>query len=613
MEKYRMRYSLAALAILMVLRAAAVPVTTPDAVLASARAAAGVNDSAYAGCIRLSGTKQSDGLSGQWSKLIDLATGKTREAADFSVFSSGVVWDGHHGWRQNYSGGVHPIDSQFMQSVLVTDGWLAQFGYLRRNALGAALELLEDQKVEGRIYAVIRATPHQGQPVELWFDKDTRRLARTVQIMTIDVRTIRYDDYRTAQGLSIPFKITTDSGDASHADVIQIEHVDKTRASPYDFGRPRSPDDFEITGHKTVVPIEFDGNVVVEATLNGQGPFAFILDTGGAAILTPDAAAALRLNPVGAGSGGGAGAGRVSVQYTRVERTQIGGMTLRNQPFVVIALSYDAVERGARPPLAGILGVELFERFAMQLNYHEKTLAFEPLSGYRHRGGGVALPIFFSDDEPLLVAKIDGISGDVGLDTGNSGTLIVQGIWADRHQLKQQMMSGYPSLGFGMGGASSNWTSRADFEIAGHRFARIIAHYAPDTKGAFSSRTESGNVGNEILANFTLDFDYGHGQIWFEPVPSAPQRPFGRAGVNWIKEHAEAFKVVAVAAGSPAAEAGLKVNDEIVAINGTSSNQLSGRDFSRAVRLPPDTKLTFSIVRAGQPQTVVLVLKELLP
>jgi C-terminal processing protease CtpA/Prc len=68
-----------------------------------------------------------------------------------------------------------------------------------------------------------------------------------------------------------------------------------------------------------------------------------------------------------------------------------------------------------------------------------------------------------------------------------------------------------------------------------------------------------------------------------------------------------------VAAGSPAADAGLKVGDEIVAVDGTSSNQLSGWDFGRATRRPPDTQLTLSIVRAGQPQSVILTLKELLP
>jgi membrane-associated protease RseP (regulator of RpoE activity) len=597
--------------VLVALWAPTVSIAGAQAMLASARAAAGARESAFVGYLRLSGSERASGLNGRWSKLIDLATGKTRDDSNFGVFSTADVWDGHRGWHQDMSGGVHPRDSEFMRKVHVTEAWLAQFGYLRSNALGAVLKPLEDREADGRNFVVLQATPRQGQPVELWFDKDTKRLARTVQIMTIDVRTIRYDDYRQEQGLFIPFKITSDDGNA--ADVIQIEHIERVGAAAGDFGRPRAPDDFAIAGGKTVVPIEIAGYVIVEAMLNGQGPFAFILDTGGLDILTPEAATALGLKPVGAGTSGGSGSGTVSEQYARVDRVQIGGMTMRNQPFTVIALSYDTVERGARPRLAGILGLELFERFAMQLNYHEKTLAFEPLSGYQHRGGGIAVPIFFSENEPLLVAKIAGLSGDVGLDTGNAGTLIVQGIWADRNGLKQQMMRGYPSLGFGMGGASSNWTSRVDFEIAGHRFEGIIARYAADTKGAFSSRTESGNVGNDILANFTLGFDYGRGQIWFEPAPSPEQRPFARAGVSVSKERAEAFKVVAVAAGSPAADAGLEVGDEIVAIDGTPANQLSGWDFRRTIRLPPGTKVMLSIVRAGQSQAAELILKELLP
>jgi hypothetical protein len=613
MHKCRAHFRIAAAGALMALHAATVLAAKPDAVLASARAAAAAGDGSYTGLIIESGSERESGLNGRWSKTVDLGTGKIRVVADFGVFSMGTVWDGRRYWRQDESGGVHPIDSDFMRAVHVTDAWLAQLGYLRRNALGAALDSLEDRTEEGRQFSVIRATPPHGQPVELWFDQDTKRLARSVQVMTIDVRTVRYDDYRTVRGLVLPFRITTDSGDVSHADVIQVDRVDRSSARTESFRRPRTPDDFAIAGGKTIVPVEFDGDVIVEARLNGQGPFAFILDTGGHDILTPDAAGALGLTPVGDGVGGGSGEGTVPVQYARVDRLEIGGLTMRNQSFVVIPLQYDTVERGSRPALAGILGLELFERFAMRLDYHMRTLEFAPLSGYRHRGPGTAVPIFFSDDEPLLVAKIAGIAGDVGLDTGNSGTLIVQGIWADTHGLKQQMMSGFPSLGFGMGGASSNWATRVDFELAGQPFLRIIGRYAPDKRGAFSSRTESGNVGNEILSNFTLDFDYGHSQIWFEPAPRTEQRPFNRSGLSEVKEHAVAFKVVAVAAQTPAAEAGLQVGDEIVAVDGTPSRQLSGRDFRRAVRLPPGTKLTLSIVRAGQPGTAILTLRDLLP
>jgi hypothetical protein len=612
MSTHRAHFLIAVTGLLLT-AAATCSAASPAAVLRAARAAAAFADASYAGLIVESGSERQSGLNGRWSKTIDLTTGRSRVVTDFGVFSTSTTWDGRHYWRQDMSGGVHQVDSDFMQAVHVTDAWLASFGYLRRAALGAALQPLADRTLDGHTFAIIRATPPHGQPVELWFDQSTWLLRRTVQVMTIDVRTVRYDDYRPVRGLLLPFTITTDSGDESHSDIVHIEQVADAAAKSEPFASPRAADDSTIAGGKTVVPIEFDGDVIVTAKLNDQGPLDFILDTGGHDILTPAAAQALGLKPVGAGASGGSGAGKVAEQYTRVERMQIGGLTMRDQAFTVIALPYDAVERGGRAPLAGILGLELFERFAMRLDYHARTLTFEPAATYRHSGNAVAVPIFFSDDEPLLRAKIAGVAGDVGLDTGNSGTLIVQGIWADRQGLKERMMSGFPALGFGMGGASSSWSSWVDFELAGRRFARVIGYYTPDTHGAFSSRTEAGNVGNQILANFTLDFDYAHSRIWFEAAPEHPLPPFGRAGVTAVKERPEAFTVVAVAANTPAAEAGLQKDDEIVAVDGAPAAQLSGWDFRRAVRRPPGSTLVLSVLRAGQSRTITVTLRELLP
>ncbi len=598
---------------LLVLSARTLWAAQPQAVLAAARAASGVSDASYRGFVTASGSKRASGLTGHWSRTVDLATGRNREAADFGIFSTAAVWDGHHYWRQDASGGVHPINSAYMQAVHVTDGWLAARGYLAPKALGAQIEPLEDQAADGRRFAVLRATPRQGQAIDLWFDKDSKQLARTVQIMPTYVWTVRYDDYRKVQGLVLPFRITADDGDLSGADVIQIDRVDQAGTAEEDFSRPRPPEDVAIAGGKTVVPIEFDGDIIVEATLNDRGPFAFILDTGGHDILTPDAAAALGLTPVGAGASGGSGEGTLPEQYARVDRVDIGGLRMRNQLFSVIPLQFDTLERGSRPPLAGILGLELFERCLVRLNYRDRTLAFERVSDDRHQGAGTAVPIVFSDHEPLLRARIDGASGDVGVDTGNSGALVVQGKWADAHGLKQKFRSGLPLSSFGSGGASSNWASRADFEMAGQHFSRVIAVYAADEKGAFSSRTESGNVGNEVLAHFTLGFDYLHGRLWFEPVPGYLPPPFSRAGVSVYKERADAFKVATVSPGTPAGEAGIKADDEIVAIDGMAAAQMSGWDFRRAVRRAPGTKLTLSIIREGHPQPTEVTLRELLP
>jgi C-terminal processing protease CtpA/Prc len=175
------------------------------------------------------------------------------------------------------------------------------------------------------------------------------------------------------------------------------------------------------------------------------------------------------------------------------------------------------------------------------------------------------------------------------------------------------MMSGFPSLGYGMGGASQSWSSRVDFEVAGSQFHGVIAHYSKDQKGAFSSRTEAGNVGNDVLANFTLEFDYTHGEVWFEATPGHVPWAFDRAGVSFFKDSADAFKVSAVAAGTPAAEAGLHTDDAIAAIDGKPASQVSGWDLRRSMRAPPGTKVALSLIRNGQPLSVVLILRDLLP
>ncbi len=200
----------------------------PAAVLAAARAASGASDANSLGYLIQSGSEQSSGLTGRWRKSIDLGTGRSRESADFGIFSTAEVWDGRHHWRQDASGGVHPIDSSFMQAVHVTDAWLASLGYLRRGALGAKLESLADQSADGRGYVLIRATPRHGQPVDLWFDKASGRLARTVQVMPTSVWTVRYEDYRPVDGLELAFRIAGDEGDANNADVIQVGHMDRT-------------------------------------------------------------------------------------------------------------------------------------------------------------------------------------------------------------------------------------------------------------------------------------------------------------------------------------------------------------------------------------------------
>ena len=125
----------------------------------------------------------SSGMAGHARSLEKLKSGHIRREADFKIVHFLDVWNATHHWRQNMTGGVHALNSDFAQQVNATDRWLAQRAWLTPGVQGAALEAVQEHTESGARYEVIGATPSGGQRVELWFDANTHLLARTVRVM----------------------------------------------------------------------------------------------------------------------------------------------------------------------------------------------------------------------------------------------------------------------------------------------------------------------------------------------------------------------------------------------------------------------------------------------
>jgi len=360
--------------------------------------------------------------------------------------------------------------------------------------------------------------------------------------------------------------------------------------------------------------IKTDGEIMFEAMLNGKGPFTFIIDTGGHDILTPEAAKALGSTPQGSGSSGGAGEGTLPQQYAHIDTLSIGGVTMKNQAFFVIPMGGNFADRGTKPPLAGLLGLELFERMAISIDYVGQTMTFEPLAKYRHEGKGTAVPISFYEDIPLVPATLEGHLGTFAVDTGNSSSLVVQHVWSDAVGLTDRMKNGLAMTSFGDGGESRNLASRMDrLSLGGNTIIGFVGRYTQDKKGAFASISEAGNIGNEILPNFIVTFDYAREQMWLEPRPGFRPLPFSRSGMSLFKATPDAFTVVNMVPGGPAESAGLKKGDVITAIDGKPAKELSGRDVLRLMTRAEGTKVALEYTRDGKPAKVELVLKVLLP
>jgi hypothetical protein len=239
----------------------------------------------------------------------------------------------------------------------------------------------------------------------------------------------------------------------------------------------------------------------------------------------------------------------------------------------------------------------LFERMAIGIDYVGQTMTFEPLAKYRHDGEGTAVPISFYEDIPLVPATLEGHPGTFAIDTGNSGSLVVQHVWSDKVGLTDKMKNGLAVSSFGAGGESRNWASRMNIlTLGGNSIIGFVGRYTQDKKGAFASISEAGNIGNEILPNFIVTFDYGREQMWLEPRPGFEPLPFSRSGMSLSKQTPDAFTVV-----------------NMVAIDGTPAKQLSGRDVLRLMTRAEGTKVALDYTRDGKPAKAELALRILLP
>lgn len=585
----------------------------PSALLARLAAATGAN--AWNGVAELTarGKASSSGLRGTAELHYDVLHGRYARRFMLPVQgASAEVYDGRVTWARDISGGVHPYDSWYPRARAVTEAYIVRRGYANpRDA--AALTCLGAAKNGSAL--LIRVVPRGGVPATLSIDAQTG-LLNSVTIRTpISTDVTTYGDYRHVGALVVPFSIESGSTfePADGYAIAVTRYAVARRVDEADFQKPTEARNAHMIGGatSTTVPLALEARqLLIWASIDGHPPMPFILDSGGHAILDTVAAKALGLHGSGAGVSGGAGSGTVALQYTRVKSVRIGNAELTDQPFLIIPYPYAFYERGTKVPLAGILGLEWFERFATRIDYANHRLTLTPLATFRSRTGAAALPIRFQEDMPLAHAAADGNGGWFGVDTGNAGPLVLYGTFLRRSGLLAKYARGYTIAGGGTGGANTGSAQTlADFTIAGHKIRHLAADFTQMKTGSFSSWTEAGDLGLTVLSQFTPTFDYARETIYLQPLSHPLVIPPNRAGLGFAKLAPSAFTVVVVKPGSVAAAAGIMPGDRILAVNGTNANELSVADLLDIVTAAPGTRVHLLLEKAATKKTVSIVLR----
>ncbi|MGH9836654.1 MAG: retroviral-like aspartic protease family protein [Blastocatellia bacterium] len=169
--------------------------------------------------------------------------------------------------------------------------------------------------------------------------------------------------------------------------------------------------------------------IVIPVTVNGAGPYEFLLDTGtNTTLVSAEFAQALRLRPIDrielvtvAGS--------QIVPRAQLASVAVGAKSAAN----VEALFSDLREvRALKPEICGVLGMNFLAQFNYLINYRERRIEFEDDVELENSLSGERLPLECNEGRAIVLARsARKESWRLALDSGISNLLLFAADWRD--------------------------------------------------------------------------------------------------------------------------------------------------------------------------------------
>ncbi|MEO6167026.1 MAG: aspartyl protease family protein [Chitinophagales bacterium] len=364
--------------------------------------------------------------------------------------------------------------------------------------------------------------------------------------------------------------------------------------------------------------------IVVPVMLNGKGPFNFVLDTGVGVFTITDPAMkdVLKLQPGrkiiirGLGEKEGVNAhmaSGISVSMPGIESLPMTGVIFEEDPFFLS--TYLGVK------ITGIIGYEFFSSFVVKINYGEKVLTMYDFNHFKPRRQYESLPIEIRSNKPFVKATCSLVNHsdipiDLLLDTGAGFPLSLQSYSDSRLAIPERHLD--TQLGLGLNGIIHGSLARThELKIGNYSFQQVVTSF-PDYDN-WESKAESGkrhgSIGNFLLKRFSVILDYGNLKLYLKPNARFKD-PFeyDRVGLEVVGggDDYNRFIVFQVKPNSPAAEAGIQPDDELVEINFLPVKNMELGHIDRLLSDPKAKSVMIKIIRGEEFRYILLRMHDLI-
>lgn len=275
----------------------------------------------------------------------------------------------------------------------------------------------------------------------------------------------------------------------------------------------------KVNADDTSVPFTLhDNRILLDVKVNGQGPYTFMFDTGGARSnsMTPQVAKELGLELRPGPDASGAGSGKQRMWLTEVKSYSVGDLVAENQEMIVLDMG--VIKRAfAFPRLDGVIGFDVLRKAVTCIDFEKQILTFKEAGGdcFTDKEKSI-LALRIEHDSPIITGAVNGIKTEFFVDTGDRSAFSLFQKFGKSSGLENKF-EGRPKIisGHGIGGPIPAKLTTVDEVQLGTdiKIENVLSRLPLTTGGFFAKSSLGGSVGNEILRRFNLVLDYSKNEI----------------------------------------------------------------------------------------------------
>ena len=349
--------------------------------------------------------------------------------------------------------------------------------------------------------------------------------------------------------------------------------------------------------------------LLVPARIENSPPLWCELDSGGGGPLVfidASRAAAIGVRPTFYGRSAGPVEGDLATDLRARVTLAFPGLTLPDQELVIKAGELPGDKDAS-------IGMPVLNRFVVELDHESPAVRLHDPAVFRYSGPGRTFPFTIEENYPFTAATLtlrDGqqVAARMVIDTGAVGSIAYfSRSFAIQNKLTERAVASAPDT---MGRTACRIQR---FALGALGIDRPVVHHF-GTPGFGGKAEPDGMIAADFLRRFRVFLDYGRGCMILEPNRFyAEPAAFDASGlrVHRIPNAPNTLRIYEVLPGTPAAEAGLRPSDLLVALDDTPVGRMSPGMVQEALTRE-GRESSLLIQRAGEVFTIQLRLRRLL-